>query len=182
MRPRARAACVPAPLLATCAVAIGLAMPPAAHCATRTELDAFARRFTDEVYNQKQKKKIRDYVHPQFVDHSPGAPADARGPEFVEKQWEATFAAFPDLRFTVEDVIVEGDKVVIRWASHATFTGALGEVPGRGQAIDVHGISIFRMQDGKIAESWDLVDRLAMLRQAGFALKPPEAETQKERR
>jgi predicted ester cyclase len=176
MRARTRSRLGPVLASVFAAAVLGVAVPPAADSASRSQLDAFARRFTDEVYNQKRKDKIRDYVHPQFVDHSPGAPPDARGPEFVEKQWASTFAAFPDLKFAVEDVLVDGDKVVIRWVSTGTFTGTLGEVAGRGQAVTVHGISIFRMQDGKIAESWDLVDRLAMLRQAGFAVTPPKAE------
>jgi len=139
------------------------------------DLASFARRFTNVVYNERQREKIPDFVHAEFVDHSPGAPADARGPEYVARQYDGTFGAFPDLRFTVEDVITEGDKAVIRWVSHATFTGQLGSVHGNGQASTVHGISIFRIQDGKIIESWDLVDRLAMLRQAGFKLEPPRA-------
>jgi predicted ester cyclase len=176
MRPRTRSRLVPVLSPVFAAAILASAVAATAEPASRWQLDAFARRFTDEVYNQKQKDKIRTYVHAQFVDHSPGAPADARGPEHVEKHWDATMAAFPDLKFTVEDVLVDGDKVVLRWESNATFTGTLGGVSGRGQAMTVHGISIFRMQDGKIIESWDLVDRLAMLRQAGFAVTPPKAD------
>lgn len=131
------------------------------------------RRFTDEVYNQSHKERIDAYVHADFIDHSPGAPLNARGPAYVASQYAATYAAFPDLRFTVEDLIGEGDKVVMRWSSQGTFTGKLGDVPGKGQSMTVHGTSIFRLQDGKIIESWDLVDRLAMLRQAGFTVAPP---------
>jgi len=136
---------------------------------------ALVRRFTEEVYNQRSKDRIDAYVHPDFVDHSPGVPPEARGTAWVHQQYENTYGAFPDLTFTLEDVLAEGDKVVMRWNSKGTFRGKLGDVPGRGQSVEVHGISIFRIQDGKIIESWDLVDRLTMLRQAGFTLTPPKA-------
>ena len=99
-----------------------------------------------------------------FVDRSPGAPAEAHGTAWVQQQYESTYGAFPDLRFTLEDVLAEGDKVVMRWSSKGKFSGKLGDVAGHGQDVTVEGISIFRIQDGKIIESWDLVDRLAMLR------------------
>lgn len=134
------------------------------------------RHFTEEVYNQGRPERIEFYVHPDFVDHSVGVPEDARGIAWVRKQYEGTYGAFPDLRFTIDDVIAEGDKVVMRWSSHGTFTGTLGQVEGRGQKVEITGISIFRIESGKIIESWDLVDRARMLQQAGFTLTPPEAE------
>lgn len=139
------------------------------------DLKAFARKFTEDVYNEQHRERIPEYIHPDFMDHSPGAPSDARGPGFVATQYDATFGAFPDLKFEVLDVLADGDKVVLRWASHAAFRGTLGTVAGNGQPVTVHGTSIFRVQDGKIIESWDLVDRLAMLRQAGFEVIPPKS-------
>lgn len=148
---------------------------PAVAVAAPQDLKGLARKFTEDVYNQQHRERIPEYIHRDFVDHSPGAPADARGPEYVAKQYDGTFGAFPDLKFEVLDVLVDGDKAVLRWASHATFSGKLGAVAGAGQPVTVHGISIFRVQDGKIIESWDLVDRLAMLRQAGFEVTPPKS-------
>ena len=91
------------------------------------------RRFTDEVYNQHKKSSIDVYVHPDFVDHSPGTGADARGIDYVKAQWDRNYAAFPDLRFTLDDVLAEGDKVVARWTSDSTFKGALGDVAGKAR-------------------------------------------------
>jgi predicted ester cyclase len=153
----------------------GLGCQPALAGTAPQDLKAFAREFTEDVYNQQHRDRIPDYIHPDFVDHSPCAPPDARGPGFVATQYDATFGAFPDLKFELLDVLVDGDKVVLRWASHATFRGKLGAVAGHGQPVTVHGTSIFRVQDGKIIESWDVVDRLAMLRQAGFEVTPPKA-------
>jgi len=135
-------------------------------------------RFIDVVYNASQPDSIDAFVHADFVDHSPGVPADARGPQWVHTQYGNTYAAFPDLRFTVDDVIAEGDEVVTRWSSHGTFTGKLGDVTGKGQKVMIQGISIMRIADGKIIESWDLVDRASMFRQVGFVLTPPAADNQ----
>jgi len=130
-------------------------------------------RFIDVVYNASHPESIDVFVHPDFVDHSPGVPAGARGPGWVKTQYASTYAAFPDLRFTVDDVIAEGDEVVTRWSSHGTFSGKLGDVSGKGQEVSIQGISIMRIADDKIIESWDLVDRASMFRQVGFVLTPP---------
>ena len=132
-----------------------------------------ARQFVEEVYNQRRPERIAAFVHADFVDHSPGAAADARGPEFVRTQYGNTYGAFPDLKFTVDLCVAEGDKVAMVWTSRGMFTGTLGSVAGKGQAIAVSGISIFRVQEGQIIESWDMVDRLAMLKQAGYAVTAP---------
>jgi predicted ester cyclase len=152
---------------------------PAPACASVEDNKQLVRHFTDEVYNQHKKSSIDVYVHPDFVDHSPGTGADARGIDYVKAQWDRNYAAFPDLHLTLDDVLAEGDKVVARWTSDSTFKGALGDVAGKGQKVSVQGVSIFRIQDGKIIESWDFVDRAGMLLQAGFKFVPPEKPTAK---
>jgi predicted ester cyclase len=137
------------------------------------------RRFTEEVYGQRKRASIDTYVHEKFVDHSPGTGPDAGGIDYVKDQWDRNYTAFPDLAFTLDDVLAEGDKVVARWTSHSTFTGKLGDVAGEGQKLTVQGVSIFRIEDGKIIESWDFVDRAGMLLQAGFKLVPPEKSAAK---
>jgi predicted ester cyclase len=152
---------------------------PAPARASAEDNKQLVRRFTDEVYNQRKKPSIDVYVHPDFVDHSPGTGPDARGIEYVKVQWDRNYAAFPDLRFKLDDVLAEGDKVVARWTSDGNFSGTLGDVAGKGQKVSIQGVSIFRIQDGKIIESWDFVDRAGMLQQAGFKLVPPEKASPK---
>ena len=134
---------------------------------------AVARQFVEEVYNERRPDRIETWVHADFVDRSVGAPADARGPGFVRKQYDGTYAAFPDLKFTIEDTISEGDRVAVRWTSHGAFTGVFAGIAGKGQPTTVSGISIFRVHQNQIVESWDLVDRLTMLQQVGYKLTPP---------
>lgn len=155
---------------------LGVAAP--AHAGSQApDLKAFARKFTEDVYNGKHRDRIPEYIHPEFVDRSPGAPPDAHGPEYVGKQYDTSFGAFPDLKFEILDLLADGDRVVMRWMSRAAFRGKLGTVEGAGQPTVVYGISIFRVQDGKIIESWDLVDRLSMLKQMGFEVTPPKSGT-----
>lgn len=159
------------------AVAAIVALAPI-HAAASEATDAnkrLVREFVERVYNEGQLDLIEKYIAPDFVDRSPGAPPDARGPAFVREQAAGTFALFPDLKFKNEDFIAEGDRVVVRWSSTSAFTGAMGDVKGDGRPVSVSGISIMRIENGMIAESWDIVDRMSMFTQMGFSLEPPKS-------
>ncbi|MFN0152354.1 MAG: ester cyclase [bacterium] len=150
-------------------------MQAPASASEATEANArIVREFVEKVYNEGKLELIEKYIAPDFIDSSPGAPPDARGPAFVREQAIGTFALFPDLKFKNEDVIAEGDRVVVRWSSTSSFTGTAGGVKGDGRPVTVSGISIMRIADGMIAESWDIVDRMAMFTQMGFTLEPPK--------
>jgi steroid delta-isomerase-like uncharacterized protein len=81
-------------------------------------------------------------------------------------------AAFPDLQFTVEDIIDQDDRVVIRWSSRGTHQGELMGLAPTGKIVTVTGISIDRFADGKVAESWTNWDVLGLMRQLGAAPPP----------
>jgi predicted ester cyclase len=159
------------------AVALAIAAPRPSMARDRdAEKNAkIVREFVEKVYNEGKLELIEKYVAEDFVDSSPGAPPDAKGPAYVRQQAEGTFAAFPNLKFANEDVIAEGDRVVIRWSSTSTFSGKMGEIAGDGRPVRVDGISIMRVKDGKIAQSWDIVDRIGMFTQMGFTVMPPKA-------
>lgn len=160
--------------ITTLALALGAPSESAARDDKADENAKIVREFVEKVYNEGKLDLIEKYIAEDFVDSSPGAPPDAKGPAFVRKQAEGTFAIFPDLKFADEDVIAEGDRVVIRWSSTSTFSGKMGEIAGDGRPVRVEGISIMRMKDGKIAQSWDIVDRIGMLTQMGFTMTPPK--------
>jgi steroid delta-isomerase-like uncharacterized protein len=79
----------------------------------------------------------------------------------------ATFDAFPDLRRPIEDLVADGDKVVARWVSVGTHRGDFQGIPPTGKRIVTSGITIFRVEDGKIVEEWSESDMLGMLQQLG---------------
>ena len=84
-------------------------------------------------------------------------------------------AAFPDARYTVEDQIAEGDKVVVRWTLRATQSLEYQGHPSSGKTMTVTGISLFRLGDGNIQEITVNMDRLGMMEQLGWI---PVAATQ----
>ena len=89
------------------------------------------------------------------------------------KQGMAVFhTAFPDLRFTIEDVVAEGEKVVVRWTLHATHAGEYQGHAPTGKTITVTGISLFRLADGKIQEITVNMDRLLQAQQLGWLPAP----------
>ena len=77
--------------------------------------------------------------------------------------------AFPDLHFTMEDQLVEGDRVAHRWHATGTHTGPLGAAPPTGKSVDIDGLIIDRVVDGKVQERWEQFDQTRMLQQLGFA-------------
>ncbi|MFL5348728.1 MAG: ester cyclase [Hyalangium sp.] len=131
-----------------------------------------ARAFTEEIYNQRQLDRIPVYVAQDFVDESPGAPPEAKGPDFVRKQAEASLAALPDLRFDIEHLLADGELVLIHWKATGTDAKTLDDA-GKPKQLTLQGQSLFRMRQGKIVESWDITDRLGFLLQRGFKLLPP---------
>ncbi len=91
-------------------------------------------------------------------------------PEYAEaaKKEAADFRqGFPDVVSTIEDLIAEGDKVVARWRAQATHQGEYMGIPPTGNRVDFTGISVYRIEAGKIAESWNVEDDLGLMRQIG---------------
>jgi predicted ester cyclase len=76
-------------------------------------------------------------------------------------------AAFPDLHFTVEAQIAEGDMVVTRWTARGTHRGKFQSVPATGRKIRLAGTDIDRIIGGKVVECWAHVDELGLMRQLG---------------
>ena len=79
---------------------------------------------------------------------------------------------FPDVVSTIEDLIAEGEKVVARWRSRATHQGEYMGIPPTGKEVEFTGISVYRIERGKIAESWNVEDKLGLLRQIGAVAEP----------
>jgi steroid delta-isomerase-like uncharacterized protein len=115
-----------------------------------------------EIVNRRDLDAIQEFYAADLVWHEPDR--DIHGSE------EATrFLAFPDLTHIVEDVIAEGDKVVTRYTLSGTHRGGTEELgPPTGKRIKLEGITIHRIEDGKIVEEWERYDNLSMLQQLGL--------------
>ena len=133
---------------------------------------ANARRFVDEVVNRGNIAVIDELAGPNFVDRTapPGVPPTTEG---TKAFWTMFRAAFPDLHYTIEDQVAEGDRVVQRTTGHATMRGDFQGMPASGKEATWSEIHIVRFDaDGKAVEHWGVVDQLGMLAQLGFAQAP----------
>lgn len=95
----------------------------------------------------------------------------ARQAEGLRQVISMFFAAFPDAQTTIDDLIAEGDKVVVRSTTRATHKGALMGIPPTGRSVRYTGIDIFRVADGKIAEHWFVRDHATLMEQLGVLPK-----------
>ncbi len=135
------------------------------------ENKALVRRYWDEVVNAGNLNVIDELYAPDYVLHAPEG--DVYGPESVRQQLDDYRSAFPDLRADVMDEVAEGDKVVQRVVARGTHRGELFGVPATGVPVTIAGIVISRVAAGKIAEEWEVIDLLDVLRQMG-AISIPE--------
>ena len=128
------------------------------------ENKALARRSWEAPNNPD----ILDEVYtPDLVWHDPDQ--DIRGLEEAKQFVSMYQTAFPDLNATVEDVIAEGDKVVTRVTLRGTHQGEIEEFgPPTGRQIESKGITISRIEGGKIVEDWDSYDNLSVMQQLGL--------------
>ena len=128
---------------------------------------AIARRAL-ETFGSGDLDELDKLVSEDAVDHDTQNPnAGIHGPEGAKRTASIYRAGFSDLQITVEDQIAEGDKVVTRWTAVGTQDGDLAGLPASGRRATVTGITIDRIEGGKIVESWGNWDTLGMMQQLG---------------
>jgi len=130
---------------------------------------AVVRRFYEEVMNQKKRAVLDEVFDLNVVDHfaPPGTPGGLEG---ARQTLGMFLTAFPDLHFTVEDLIAEGDKVVARATLSGTQQGTFMGIPATGKRMTITGIDINRFVGGKSVEHWVEMDRLGLMQQLGVIL------------
>ena len=138
---------------------------------TTADLKTLTRRFYDDVIVGGNLDLIDELVHDEFVEHEefPGLPP---GKESIRFFVTTMREAFPDLTTTVEDIIVEDNKVVSRLRFSGTHRGEFGGIPPTGKKIDVQAIDIVAYRDGKLIEHWGVTDQMAMMQQLGVIEEP----------
>ena len=135
------------------------------------ENKASVRRFSEEVFNKKKLAAIDDFYAPNLIDHS--LPAGVPGGIEGQRQGIAMLlTAFPDLHLMVEDIIAEGDKIVVRMTFRGTHQGAFVGIPPTGKQVTVTEIAILRIANGKAIEQWTNVDELGLMQQLGVIPAP----------
>jgi steroid delta-isomerase-like uncharacterized protein len=127
----------------------------------------------DEVWPTGNLAAADQFIAPTYVYHDAAA-GPLKGREGYHHVIGMFQKAFPDTRFTIEDVLAEGDRVALRYTARGTHTGELMGIPPSGRSVATSGILIGRFQDDLLAEEWELIDVLGILQQIGAM---PAAET-----
>ena len=116
---------------------------------------------------QEALAMVDEVMHPDFVYHT--LEGDTNREQYRQIN-AAVLAAFPDVRYDVEDVVAEGDKVVTRWKMRATHLGEFNRIPATNKEVTLKGVSIDRLSEGKIVETWQFYDALGFMQQLGVGL------------
>ena len=132
-----------------------------------------SRRIFEDVWNHQDLKAIDDLISTDYVHHDAGTVA-GNGPEGYRQFVQSYLNAFPDAHFTIHDAFTAGDSEVTRWTVTGTHEGELAGIPPTGRRFSVTGISIARIANGKIIESWTNWDALGLMQQLGVVSPEPK--------
>ena len=130
---------------------------------------AMVRRIFDEVIVKGNLSAVDEIMASNYVYHFPGQ--DVKGPEGFKEFVQMMRTAFPDLSFTIEDQVAEGDKVATRETMRGTHKGDFMGIAATGKQVTFTGMVIVHFQDGKEVEAWGSPDMLGLFQQLGVT--PP---------
>lgn len=125
------------------------------------------RRMIEEDLNTGDPAVTEQVFATDFFDHTnpPGMQHGWEGHKQILKLFRA---AFPDVMWTITDMIAEGDKVMVRLIWRGTHTGDFFGIPATGKTVEVHGTHLLRVANGRIVEHWGNDDDLGLMRQLGL--------------
>jgi steroid delta-isomerase-like uncharacterized protein len=131
------------------------------------------KRYFDEVTNQGKLDLVDEIFASDYAHHDPANPDEAiGGVADVKFHLMALRNAFPDIAFHVEDMIEDGDEILVRWSARCTHTGDYFGIPPTGKAAVITGMNVWRMADGKAVEGWVNRDDIGLLQQLGVVPTP----------
>jgi steroid delta-isomerase-like uncharacterized protein len=124
-------------------------------------------RYFEELMNEGRIDLVDELLHPEYVNHSPGSPQMSTGRDGVKWVVGRLREAFPDLRYTIEDMVVGEDAVAVRTTLTGTHRGDFFGIAPTGRAVKVAQFNLERFRDGRIVAHRRLTDDLTLLRQLG---------------
>jgi steroid delta-isomerase-like uncharacterized protein len=129
-------------------------------------------RFIAAIWHQGQFEAIDEVIAPTYVHHTSHTAGDGgqevHGPDGVRGTVSAWRSAFPDLHFTLEDLLIEGDKVATRWTCRGTHQGVFRGIAPTGKRVTFTGMTLYRIAQGKIVEQWTVEDGISLHQQLGI--------------
>lgn len=124
------------------------------------------RRHIQQVFNEGRVNLLDELLAPSYVYHE-APPGTLPGAEGIKQVVSMFRAAFPDLEITIDDQIAEGDKVCSRATTRGTHQGEIFGIPATGKVVTMTGMTIVRIVEGQIAESWVKNDVMGLMNQLG---------------
>ncbi len=134
---------------------------------SKEENKAMSRRFYKELFNRGNLAAAEEIVIPDFVLHDANIPEQPQGPDGLKRFVAMYRNAFPDIEFTVEDQVAEGENAATRWVARGTHRGELMGIAPTGKRVEVRAFTLHRFSGGKIAEDWAHYEALDVVRQLG---------------
>jgi len=137
------------------------------------EIKALERRWFEESNKGKAAAMaVIDELHAtDYIFHG-GSGEEMRSRKDYKQFMSEFYSAFPDVHFTLDEIVVEGDKVATRWTMTGTHKGKIGGIPPTNKKITIWGISIERVVGGKFVETWERYDTLGFMQQLGVVPTP----------
>ncbi|NIO19216.1 MAG: ester cyclase [Candidatus Aenigmarchaeota archaeon] len=132
-----------------------------------------------EEWNKGNSEFFMEATNPDYVLYSPSGNPNPMSREEAVETVKVLWKGFPDISFNIEELIAVGDKIIVRFVVRGTHEGEFMGIPATGNKIEVSGIIISRIEDGKFVEEWDEMDSIGLMMQLGMELKPKE-ESEKE--
>lgn len=123
-----------------------------------------------ELLNAGQVEQVGELVTPGYIEHDP-IPGQGTGRDGAIDRFSILVGALAP-HFTIDDVIAQGDRVVVRWTNAGTHIGEFAGIPATGGTFVIAGIDIYRLEGELLAEHWHVVDQLSMLSQLGLMPTP----------
>jgi steroid delta-isomerase-like uncharacterized protein len=125
------------------------------------------RRAVEEIYNRGNLSVVDELAASDLLIHT--SSNEIRGRDGAKQYVSVLRSAFPDIHFTIDDQIAEGDMVVTRWTARGTHKGEFQGIPATGKAIRITGSDIDRIVNDKTVECWAQLDELGLMQQLGVA-------------
>ena len=127
---------------------------------------ALVKRFFEEVWNKGNLSLVDEFLAPDFEDYNqpPGTPRGHKGYKASVNMFRT---AFPDIQFTLDQVLAEDDRVAIRLTGRGTHKGNFMGIPPTGKQVSFGGMTFIHIQDGKVAERWGISDIPGLMQQLG---------------
>jgi steroid delta-isomerase-like uncharacterized protein len=133
--------------------------------------ETIVRDFIQKIWNEKNTDLIATFVHPEYTIHLDNGDAwegkTLNNDEF-KTRLNDSFGPFPDIHFEILSAIADGDHVALTWIMTGTQSGNIGAIPPTGKSIKTHGVTIYRLINGKICGHTQVFDRTSVMRQLGF--------------